>query len=183
MKYLLVLVSLLSTLAAKAEQQAEIKDARELVTRFLNNDLPREYQRDIAVKVEGLKKLSKTVEKNIFLCVGYKLNALVGLSEFYCSTLSLQTFKVSSVGVEMAAEASGNILIGYGQPVDGIHEMNFSAGLYGLFGGTIISGGGIKMGGVGLGLGAHLSYGVPSDSLFGGQMIIDTDRDHSINPL
>jgi hypothetical protein len=176
MKYLLVTLSLLVSFAARAEKGSEISDPRMLVMKFLNNELPSEYQQPLAEKIEGLKHLTRKAGDNVFLCAGYKLNALVGGTELHCSTLTLQTFKVETLGVELAVELSANIIVGYGHPEEGIHPLNFSAGLYGLLGGMVMTGGGINMGALGIGIGGHVNYGVPADSLFGGQLRIHLNK-------
>ena len=78
-------------------------------------------------------------------------------------------------GVEAALILAAKFSIGYavGPITQGIYEMNLKIGGYKVIGGTVLSGGPLKLIGAGLGVGGGISFGVPADSLFGGQLVIE----------
>jgi hypothetical protein len=114
---------------------------------------------------------------NPFVCVGLQGGMLAGGWSYKCVSSRLETFTISSFGVLLIAEVSANLVVGsvIGKVQSGLFPLTFTAGAYYNVGGTVIVGGGLLFLGAGVGMGTHLNYGVPEDSMFGGQLEVAVD--------
>lgn len=120
--------------------------------------------------------LPPEVKQNItpFVCIGAESAAVLARATYQClSTRGHFTFSVT--GIEAALLLAANLSFGYarGPITQGLYKMNVKIGAYKGIGGTIMNGGPLRLFGVGLGLGGEINYGVPADSLFGGQLTIE----------
>jgi hypothetical protein len=108
-------------------------------------------------------------------CIGAESGVIASFATYKCMSAMGQPFTITIAGVELSAILAANISVGFATgPIQrGSYEMNFRAGAYKGVGGTIISGGNVHLLGAGLGLGVNLSFGVPADSMFGGQLVIE----------
>lgn len=134
--------------------------------------------------VEDLSKVDKSIttlnsqQRNAitpFACIGAESAAAVARATYQCLSARGQFFTLSVSGVEISLLLAANFSVGYAVgPIEkGGHEMRLKISGYKTVGGTILSGGPLRLIGAGLGLGGGISYGVPSDSLFGGQLVIE----------
>lgn len=109
-----------------------------------------------------------------FVCVqaqaGIGLVAGHGLA---CVNTDGDTFSMTSLGAfEFTIGGSGGVALGYhiGPAVSGINSVELGAGLHFGLGGSVLITGDYRLLNLGVGAGITLKYGVPRDSLFGGQV-------------
>ncbi|MFN8845432.1 MAG: hypothetical protein ACK5V3_09615 [Bdellovibrionales bacterium] len=110
-----------------------------------------------------------------FACIGTESGAIVARATYQCFSARGQFFTLSIYGVELELLLAANLSFGYATKKieKGTYELNFKLGAYKGLGGSVINAGPLRLLGVGLGYGGGVSYGVPVDSLFGGQLVIE----------
>lgn len=122
-----------------------------------------------------IKMSSGRVRKYMpIVCAKVTAGALImGGTSLSCISADLKLFTVTAFGAfQIQLEASANIAGGFlsSDLTTGIYPLDFSAAGYKFVGGGVLSGGGINLVFGGPGLGGHITWGVPSDSMFGGQL-------------
>ncbi|MBC7742513.1 MAG: hypothetical protein H7061_09960 [Bdellovibrionaceae bacterium] len=110
-----------------------------------------------------------------FACIGAESGLGVARATYQCVSARGQHFVLAIGGLELSAILAANFSTGYAVgPIErGIYDLRLKAGVYKGVGGTVLSGGNLKLIGVGAGLGGQINFGVPADSLFGGQLVIE----------
>lgn len=96
-----------------------------------------------------------------------------------CVNSDGDTFTMESAGAfELSFGVSGGLATGYhyGPARSGYHAVELGAGLHILVGGSVLMTGPYRILNGGVGAGIQLKYGVPRDSLFGGQIRVSVDK-------
>ncbi|MBN8542431.1 MAG: hypothetical protein J0L82_18725 [Deltaproteobacteria bacterium] len=193
-KYIFIIWVLLANFSISSKALAEPMDPKKILTevaaavkalpidqRMAYEDLLKDAQlvipgdSDDGVRLKKIGLLSRT--PNPFVCVGMQGGIIAGGMGYKCVSSRLDTFTIFSFGVLPIAELSANLVVGsvIGKLKNGIFPVSFTAGAYYKVGGTVMVADGLLFLGAGAGMGAHLNYGVPSDSMFGGQLEVSID--------